>query len=152
MKELTRFVIMGKNLSNNGFTLIETLLTFALFLMMASLFPLMIQAIPKITITDAHFMEIDLFFNQLAMEIRQSKEVSINGSTLLLSQTNGDIVTIEKYQDKIRRRVFGAGHEVYLNNIKAVTYEKENHGVKVTIENHDGNVYQRRISQVYMLE
>ncbi|MER1934706.1 MAG: ComGF family competence protein, partial [Priestia megaterium] len=46
-------------------------------------------------------------------------------TTLTLKMENNQVITYERYEDKIRRRVDESGHEVVLQHIKNIMYEQQ---------------------------
>lgn len=113
--------------SEKGFTLVEMLVSFTLFLLIVSFFPLIIPLAKQTYNPDFSMneMEWEIFVNQLAMEYREAKEVRIHATTLTLKMENNQVITYERYEDKIRRRVDESGHEVVLQHIKNIMYEQQ---------------------------
>jgi competence protein ComGF len=113
--------------SEKGFTLVEMLVSFTLFLLIISFFPIIIPLAKQTYNPDFSMneMEWEIFVNQLAMEYREAKEVGIHATTLTLKMENNQIITYERYEDKIRRRVDESGHEVVLQHIKNIMYEQQ---------------------------
>ncbi|WP_209123048.1 competence type IV pilus minor pilin ComGF [Alkalihalobacillus sp. BA299] len=139
-----------KKINEKGFTLIEVILAFIIFLILVSLFPLIIKVIPIILppTEQPHMLQVELFFNQFSMEVREAEDIQVTGSAIYLSKPNETIVTIERYGTMIRRRVNGQGHEVFLRHISTVSFKLAPHGVVVTIVDSDGTKYERRFSMV----
>ncbi|AYE49230.1 competence type IV pilus minor pilin ComGF [Priestia megaterium] len=113
--------------SEKGFTLVEMLVSFTLFLLIVSFFPIIIPLAKQTYNPDFSMneMEWEIFVNQLAMEYREAKEVRIHATTLTLKMENNQVITYERYEDKIRRRVDESGHEVVLQHIKNIMYEQQ---------------------------
>lgn len=143
---------MEKN-KNAGFTLIEVLLSLLLLLTITSLLPLVIKTLPAFDHSqNLQTLELELFFNQLAMEIREAEQLNVVPLTsfrLTLRNANGYLIIIERYGYRVRRRVDGLGHDVMLQRIKQIHFELVNHGVIVTVEDHQGRIYSRRFSKYY---
>lgn len=113
--------------NSNGFTMIETLLAFTVFLGVASLFPLFYQSLYEFdrTIQQGNKEEWDLFHIQLRRELQSSSQWKPDESRLTFSNAEGTVL-IEKYQTVLRRRVNQTGHEVMLQNVdNARFYWKE---------------------------
>lgn len=113
--------------SEKGFTLVEMLVSFTLFLLIVSFFPIIIPLAKQTYNPDFSMneMEWEIFVNQLAMEYREAKEVRIHATTLTLKMENNQVIAYERYEDKIRRRVDESGHEVVLQHIKNIMYEQQ---------------------------
>ncbi|WP_216831711.1 competence type IV pilus minor pilin ComGF [Alkalihalobacterium elongatum] len=137
-------------MNERGFTLIEVILTLTILIILVSLFPLIVRIIPVITppTEQPHIMQVELFFNQFSMEIREAREIHVMGGRLLLYKSNGSVVSIERFGTIVRRRVNGLGHDVFLRHVSNITFNTVPHGVVVTIIDTNGKKYERRFSLV----
>ncbi|WP_428909099.1 competence type IV pilus minor pilin ComGF [Niallia sp. Krafla_26] len=131
--------------SNKGFTLVEMLVAFSIFLIIASFIPLSIKMMIQNEIVDERLqrMEWEVFISQVKKEVRMSDTITINHNRLLLN-SNGKNIIYEQYGPSIRRRVDLKGHEIYLQNIKSVTFEKLNQGVKISVQ----DIYDQNESKI----
>ncbi|MEW4226846.1 competence type IV pilus minor pilin ComGF [Priestia megaterium] len=139
--------------SEKGFTLVEMLVSFALFLIIVSLFPIIIPLAKQTYNPDFSMneMEWEIFVNQLAMEYREAKEVRIHATTLTLKMENNQIITYERYEDKIRRRVDESGHEVVLQHIKNIMYEQQKERLLIRSTDGVNKVREETITTFLML-
>lgn len=130
------------NIGSNGFTLLEAILGLAAFCLMASLLPISIQVVNKVDQTEIRLqaMEWEVFSSQVKKEIRMSKQISVLSNSISFKK-DADSILYEKYGTKLRRRVNGAGHEVLLQNVNNVQFEKINNGVLIKVEDIWNNVY-----------
>lgn len=147
MQELIQFVTTGRR-RTEGYFLLETILAFSLLLLIISIIPLLVNSLPKSNEWSIHQLEIQLFFQQLAFEIRETDEFGVEDGKLILYKKRGEEVTIEKYQDKVRRRVFGEGNEIMLQTISNIEFQLVNNGIYVRIIDKNGDVIEQRISKV----
>lgn len=132
-----------------GFTLIEVVYSISVTLVLISLTLPLFQVfyVSEVTNPDgAHLFEVELFYTQLNNEIRESKYISNTESVLTLRKGTGELVTYEPYKKVLRRRVNGAGHEVVLQNINFVKFQKVEHGISVIVVDLLYQVYERRLS------
>ncbi|ANF48123.1 MULTISPECIES: competence type IV pilus minor pilin ComGF [Priestia] len=136
-----------------GFTLVEMLVSFTLFLIIVSFFPIIIPLAKQTYNPDFSMneMEWEIFVNQLAMEYREAKEVGINATTLTLKMENNQIITYERYEDKIRRRVDESGHEVVLQHIKNIMYEQQTERLLIRSTDGVNKVREETITTFLML-
>ncbi|AQU75834.1 competence type IV pilus minor pilin ComGF [Priestia megaterium] len=136
-----------------GFTLVEMLVSFTLFLIIVSFFPIIIPLAKQTYNPDFSMneMEWEIFVNQLAMEYREAKEVGINATTLTLKMENNQIITYERYEDKIRRRVDESGHEVVLQHIKNIMYEQQKERLLIRSTDGVNKVREETITTFLML-
>lgn len=89
-----------------------------------------------------------LFFVQLQSEFRKSGTYWTNaqGTVLFFDRPeDGSIIRYELYQDKIRRRVNGTGHEVFLQKTGAFRVEEDDYGIILAVTSLDGNVFERTV-------
>ena len=126
----------SKSLFNSkGFTLVEMLLAFSTFLIIVSFIPISITMIAQNGRVDERLqrMEWEVFISQIKKEIRMSEQVQVDNNRLHL-RSNGQLIMYEIYGSKsIRRRVDLKGHEIILQNVKTVTFEKLIQGVKISV-------------------
>ncbi|MGG4381849.1 competence type IV pilus minor pilin ComGF [Priestia megaterium] len=136
-----------------GFTLVEMLVSFTLFLIIVSFFPIIIPLAKQTYNLDFSMneMEWEIFVNQLAMEYREAKEVGIHATTLTLKMENNQIITYERYEDKIRRRVDESGHEVVLQHIKNIMYEQQKERLLIRSTDGVNKVREETITTFLML-
>ncbi|MFP7733117.1 competence type IV pilus minor pilin ComGF [Priestia aryabhattai] len=139
--------------SEKGFTLVEMLVSFTLFLIIVSFLPIIIPLAKQTYNPDFSMneMEWEIFINQLAMEYREAKEVKIHASTLTLKMENNQIITYERYEDKVRRRVDESGHEVVLQHIKSIMYEQQKERLLIRSTDGVNKVREETITTFLML-
>jgi competence protein ComGF len=78
-------------------------------------------------------MEWDIFSSQIKKEIRMSTKVQVVNNRLILTEDMGSI-TIEKYENILRRRVNNTGHEVLLQNIAEVNFTLLPNTVRIALK------------------
>jgi len=124
-----------KRLHNKGFTFIEMILAFSVFLIIVSLFPLFFQVLSHNGFVEERIqrMEWEVFISQLKKEVRMSDSVRIESNKLML-KVEKESIMYERYGTNIRRRVDSLGHEVMLQDIKTVMFEKVIKGVRISVE------------------
>lgn len=136
------FVMLRKN---DGFTMIEMLMSL-LILMVISIFVLQFFTIIHTQIgtkNKMHPKEWEIFTLQMQQEIRSSKNQEVVENKLYLL-SGEDISLIEQYNDKLRRRVNGAGHEVVLQNISKLNVEKDGNVIVLNITDKAGTTFIRK--------
>ncbi|MGM0523093.1 MAG: competence type IV pilus minor pilin ComGF [Bacillota bacterium] len=105
--------------NNNGFTMIELLLTIQVTILTTILLSMLIPFMKPPS--SYHSFQVYQFLGSLEKEIQTSQHVHIDDHTLSLTSLNGDIITINQYQHVIRRQVNGRGHEILLRDVAAFT-------------------------------
>ncbi|MBM7650463.1 competence protein ComGF [Bacillus ectoiniformans] len=109
--------------NNRGFTLLEALLVLLIFLSVAALFPMLFREIDQVNqqLQPERKAEWELFVVQLRRELGFSTDWSATEGKLTFSHETENVM-IEKYQQHLRRRVNGTGHELILLNIQSVRF------------------------------
>lgn len=134
----------------NGFTIIEVLVAFSIFLLIASVIPQFIKTIsfePKLL----QRLETSIFFQQFVFDVQKSGNVYADHNSLYLQQDN-EIVTYAYFQQKIRRQVNGKGHEIVLQNVSNVEFSEWNNGIDVKVEDIYNQTFKRRIKHLLPLD
>ncbi|MCA1025508.1 prepilin-type N-terminal cleavage/methylation domain-containing protein [Cytobacillus kochii] len=114
-----------KSIKRNGFTLIEALIALACFLIIVSFMPLVFKVISVNENIDERKQKIEwlVFIQQLKKEVRVAEKISLDNRGVLILLIDNQSISYEKYGDKLRRRVNGAGHEVVLQKLQSVQFE-----------------------------
>ncbi|WP_199880628.1 competence type IV pilus minor pilin ComGF [Bacillus massiliglaciei] len=135
--------------NEKGFTLVEMLSSLVIFMVITMCLLQLFIIINKQTVSGdgLNEKEWEIFCTQLKHEIHLSSEQKAAGSKLVLMNA-GNLITIEQYQDKIRRQVNGTGHEVFLQEIAAFHVEEEGKGLAVSVKDKGGHLYERKIYPV----
>jgi len=121
-------------LNNSGFTMLEMLYGFSIFLIIIAFLPLSFKLLFHHDLIEARTqnMEWHVFINQLKKELRLSEGISIENGKLILKR-NGQDVLYEKYNKSIRRRVNYTGHEVVLQQVDIIRFDYLKDGVRITV-------------------
>ncbi|MBK5483940.1 ComGF family competence protein [Peribacillus sp. TH16] len=144
------FVMLRKN---DGFTIIEMLFSL-MILMTTSIFILQLFSIIHTQLESKdklHPKEWEIFTMQMQQEVRGAKSQDVIENKLYL--LSGDQLSfIEQYEDKLRRRVNGKGHEVILQNISKFKVEKDGKIIVLNITDKAGNTVIRRFHPFFKSE
>jgi len=134
-----------KRLNNRGFTLLEMLIALSLFMIIAASMVPLLKIMHENAETSRRIsdMEWEVFCSQSKKEIRMSTKVNVLNNKLVLENSFGTVI-YEMYGDKLRRRVNFSGHEVILQNVNGVAFEKLKSTLTISAEDLDGNV--RKVS------
>jgi competence protein ComGF len=126
------------NLFNNkGFTFVEMIFAFSIFLIIASFIPISTNMLYQNGLVEERLqkMEWEVFIAQVKKEVRMSDDINVVDNKLYL-KSNGQTVIYQPYGSSIRRRVDLKGHEIMLQNVKTVKFEKIVQGVKISVQDH----------------
>lgn len=139
--------------SSNGFTLVEMLIVLAIFFACAASFPLLYDSLYR-TIESGKTeknTEWELFVIQLRNELHMSKDWHVMGRQLryFSLEENDSMISISKYEDKIRRQVNGKGHEIMLQNVKSADFSLEGGKVYIHVTFSNGEKEGASVSPFY---
>lgn len=127
----------------SGFTFLEMLLTLTILIIILPFAAFLLQHVHyKI---DNEHISVQQFFTFLQHDTRKANEVIADKNRLSFVMNDNEIATIEPYQNYIRRRVNGKGHEIYLNDVASFTIVSEKYGYHVTVETSKGDLYEKTI-------
>ncbi|WP_264738537.1 competence type IV pilus minor pilin ComGF [Cytobacillus firmus] len=123
-----------KYFNNNGFTMLEMLFAFSIFLMIVSFLPISFNFLFQDWKMEARTQRLEwhVFINQLKKEIRLADTADISPVSILLT-IDGKSVIYEKYGSNLRRRVDMKGHEIVLQKLDAITFSSFNGGVEINV-------------------
>lgn len=122
------------------------LLSFSIFCLIATFIPLLFRMILDDYSLDGRiqWMEWEVFINQLNKEIKLSDQVEVVGSDLMI-WINDEMVTIQKYNKMIRRKVDMKGHEVMLQNVDSVRFTKGENYIDIEVTDTFGRTNKRKL-------
>ncbi|MDF2038592.1 prepilin-type N-terminal cleavage/methylation domain-containing protein [Bacillus sp. CMF12] len=123
-----------KYFNNNGFTMLEMLFAFSIFLMIVSFLPVSFNFLFQDWKMEARTQRLEwhVFINQLKKEIRLADTADISPVSIVLT-IDGKSVIYEKYGSNLRRRVDMKGHEIVLQKLDAITFSSFNGGVEINV-------------------
>ncbi|MEW9677522.1 ComGF family competence protein [Lentibacillus sp. L22] len=142
-KRLSAYMAIRRNKNKNGFTFITLLVTITILFTTLPFTAYFLQSIDPYS----HDQEraIQQFFYFLRDDVLQATDYAVTPTKLTLKDKNQTTITIEQYQNLIRRQVKGKGHEIYLREVKKVLFEKLPYGIKVSITSAQGETYEKSI-------
>lgn len=135
--------IFADQLNEHGFTLVETLFAFSVFLIIVFFISPLFQIMLADRDLNVHLqkMEWDVFCSQINFELHSSLNVVIAREDKLIITSNIGTVTYEKYNHSLRRQVYEMGHEILLQNVAKVAFSPIKNGVIVTVTDLTGQDY-----------
>lgn len=134
-----------------GFTLIEVMVTFAIFLIIASVIPQYFKLISF----DARYnqrLETSIFFQQLANDVHEAAQINVLNNILYLEKMNNQTVTYAFSQQRIRRQVNNQGQEIVLLNVQQIQFSKWVNGIDIVVYDRFNQSYEKRITHLLPLE
>lgn len=133
-------------LNDKAFTMMEMLLSLAMFLTLVTLLPVGLRVVLSNGVMDSGVMKMEwsVFSEQMKKEIRSADQLTIRPDKLLLKK-QGKVILYEKYGNSIRRRVDYTGHEILFQNLEIFHFEKLEKGVALVATDLNGNVHTVRV-------
>lgn|SRR5690625_1766440 len=142
VKQKKPFVYMDYLKSNRGFTLLSMITALSILLL---LLPLFSQLIKSVNFHSSyHELSIKQFFIFFRNEFIAATNYEVTSQKIILYLQDGRTSSFEMYNNLIVRRVDG-GYEVYLRDIKDLTFKPLPYGVKATIISSEGDRYEKTI-------
>lgn len=129
--------------SEKGFTFLTMLVILAILAMSLPFLAYLTKSASYSTNYDEIAMR--QFFQFLRDDAIHATSYHINDTTLVLEKDEDTSVTIEKYKDLIRRRVNKQGHEIYLREVKELSFTPDPNGTHVTVTSLKGERYEKTI-------
>lgn len=135
--------IFAAQLNDQGFTLVETLFAFSVFLIIVFFISPLFQIMLANRDLNIHLqkMEWDVFCSQIKFELHSSLNVVIASEDKLIITSNEGTITYERYNNTLRRQVYETGHEILLQHVAKVAFSPIKNGVIVTVTDLTGQDY-----------
>lgn len=132
-------------MNEKGFTLIEIIIAFAIFLLITSLIPLFFQVLQPIDPKVRQKIETTLFFQQLNFELQRCKDIQVNDHVLHMINEDNQLVSYDIVNQKVRRQINRRGQEMVLLNIHEISFVKTKRSIKVIVTDIYGEQHKYRI-------
>jgi competence protein ComGF len=132
--------------NDQGFTLIEMILSLFIFLVIVSMLPIGVRTVLDEGVFESGIrrMEWEVFSSQVKKDIRTADQITILVDKLLLKK-NGKIILYEKYGSNMRRRVDYQGHEIMIQNLSGFQFGEIKEGVEIMATDLNGDLYTVRV-------
>ncbi|WP_081498525.1 ComGF family competence protein [Oceanobacillus massiliensis] len=143
-KEMKPYACMAYRQPKNGFTFFSALLTLSILSICLPFLGYLISAADY----NSNYSEISVqqFFHFVQDDFIRSSSAETNGRKLYLQQDFADsTVTLEQYGSTIRRQIDGQGHEIFLREVKEVTFHPLPHGIQVSVITTTGEKHEKSI-------
>lgn len=129
--------------NERGFTMISMLMTLSVIMITL---PLLAQIITLIAVPSSYDeLSMNQFFYFLRDEVSIAADYQVKQDVLTLELVNGDTITFKKYKDLVIRQVDGKGYDVFLRNVKDISFRKLSYGVHTIITSLEGEQYEKNI-------
>ncbi|MGR3765002.1 competence type IV pilus minor pilin ComGF [Rossellomorea sp. NS-SX7] len=121
--------------NDEGFTLLDALMSLLVFSIISLSFPMIMKAFVTIKSESVppRYYEWNLFSESLRSELWGGVNIMVSPERFSFEK-GGELITYERYQNSIRRKVNDRGHEVVLQSIHSITFSQVPQGVKVEID------------------
>ncbi|HLR01129.1 MAG TPA: competence type IV pilus minor pilin ComGF [Virgibacillus sp.] len=136
-------MVLKKN--ESGFTLLSNMLAIVIIGLILPLLAGLYQAaadMPSYT----EEISIQQFFQFLRDDLTKTVSCQVKDNKLVMTLSNDKQTRIEHYDTLIRRQVDGKGHEIYLRDIKSVSFDTLSYGIKTTIISSKGETYVKNLA------
>ncbi|MGM0874242.1 MAG: competence type IV pilus minor pilin ComGF [Bacillota bacterium] len=142
LKKQNQFAFCYDN-NEQGYTFLNLILSFFIYSIIISSLTIILHFLLSHSQhpNDLKPYEWELFVIQLHKEFKEANNVVVNKTEVTLLNKQGQLISINHYQNLIRRQVVGKGHEIFLLNVKSVTFQQEPSGVRISVVSEAGKNY-----------
>lgn len=123
-----------------GFTLLEAILALLLTMTILSI------SVPLFSLFKAEDYYTENSTSQLYAiiqeELNQSRSFAVSSDKLSFIDQHHRHVVIEHYESILRRRVDGTGHEIMIQEIKDIEFNRKEHSIQIKVEMITDETYQ----------
>lgn len=134
--------------NEKGFSMISMLITITIIFVTLPFFAYLLSHLSYTS--HQEFLSVNQFFLFLRDELIESPRVEIvDPQSINYELRNGEIAEISKYNDIVRRRVQGKGHEVFLRDVKKLSLKRISNGIQVELTTKQGEIYEKQIILYY---
>lgn len=138
-----KFACMGILKNEKAFSFLSVILTISILFIIIPFTGYLLKGVSFTSNYDE--LSIQQFFYFLRDEVIESTDIKIEPTRIILNKTDGSVVTIEKYQNLIRRKVDSKGHEIFLRDVQAVNFKSTAYGFHATITSAKGDQFEKTI-------
>ncbi|HZH58331.1 MAG TPA: competence type IV pilus minor pilin ComGF [Metabacillus sp.] len=141
IKKLNQFAFLCHN--ERGYTILNLLLTFLIYIIIISSITIVFHFLVSHSKhpNDLKPYEWELFVIQLHREIKESSDITVNETNITFINKQGQNISINKYNNLIRRQVEGLGHEIMLLKVKDVSFQQRDSGLELSVVSEAGINY-----------
>ncbi len=130
-------------LNERGYTFLNLFFTFLIYSFIISTITIVFHFLVSHSQhpDDLKPYEWELFVIQLHREIKESSTITVNETNISFINKQGQNVSINKFNNLIRRQIEGKGHEIMLLNVISVTFQKVDSGIELSVVSEAGKNY-----------
>lgn len=136
------YMAIRKN--ENGFTFLSVLAAIVILFMTLPFTAYLLKGVDFTSNYDE--LSMQQFYYFLRDDVIKSTGFTVEPAKITLKHYNGTTITIEQYENLIRRQVSGEGHEIYLRNVKKVEFIPSPYGFRVHITSIQGEQFEKTIT------
>ncbi|WP_092492574.1 competence type IV pilus minor pilin ComGF [Virgibacillus salinus] len=141
--KLIKFACMDILQNEKGFSFLSVILTSTILFI---IIPFTGYLLNGVNFTSNYEeLSVQQFYYFLRDDVIKSTDIKVEPTKIILNQHDGSVVTIEKYQDLIRRQVNSEGHEIYLRHVQNINYKSTAYGFHASITSTKGENFEKTI-------
>ncbi|QNG61238.1 hypothetical protein H4O14_07110 [Bacillus sp. PAMC26568] len=141
-------------LGNSGFTLLNMIFSFSIFMIIVSSTAILIPHLYSISErkTDISPLEWEIFLQQALLELSEGTNLQVEPQRISFTSKSGEIIEYEKYGQLVRRQVDGKGHIICLRNIKNIVFKPIYGGVSLTATSITDSEYHSKLRNFHEIK
>lgn len=127
--------------NEQGFTFIEMLLILSILMITLPFIVYMMHHIQ--TTPDHDDISVQQLFVHLRNDVLRTKSIHASDDRLYFITDENETASIDHYDQVIRRRVEGKGHEIYVRDINSFQVQTLPYGFRLTVTTLQGATYEK---------
>lgn len=139
---------MRKLLNEVGFTILETLMSLIIFMVIISITTSSLNSFLNRNQIQGTLnrLEWDNFINEVQKEVNTSIDQKVYNDMLIIEDSLQVTSSYRKYATIVRRQKLGTGHEIVLQNVSNIYFEKSGrYQISIKVVDLTGGVYEKNI-------
>jgi len=138
---MMNFAYMERAKNNAGFTFISLLIT---LIIIFTTLPLLVQLTKTVSYrTNYNELSIQQFYHYLRDDLIEATAFQVSEHSLELLLPDDNTAIYSMYGRLIRRQVDGRGHEIYVRDVKDITFTPLPYGMLTEVTSLEGDVYEK---------
>ncbi|WP_440895845.1 competence type IV pilus minor pilin ComGF [Amphibacillus sp. Q70] len=143
--KLNKQLFISSQSTEDGFTLIEMLISFSIMFFILLITPTLWQYLDHQPQTER--FSVDQFFHAVSDEVQLNQLLEQSTYSLSLQSTDQKHILLSKYNDTIRRQVNRTGHEILLRDVQTFEVDYHDQYLIIQLKMKSGNVYEKIITE-----
>lgn len=129
------------NHKQSGFTILTMLIAMTIIIITLPI----LAYTTKSVVQESNYEELSIeqFFQFFRDDLIRAEDIRVNTNIVYFNTADERDASISQYNDLVRRQVVGKGHEIYLRDIKEITFSPLPYGIHIALVSLKGAHYEK---------